>query len=85
MYLIMYASLLCSLDVQGKKKNLHILLKGNYGYLNQGQLPEWTEHSHTDLWKSETSRDNQKIISTSFEHKLVALRGQILKQNWLYT
>jgi hypothetical protein len=29
---------------------------------NQGQL-----HSHTDLWKSETSDDNQKIILSSFE------------------
>ena len=38
------------------------------GNLMQGQLQEWTEYSHTDLWKFETSRDNQKIISTSFEH-----------------
>ena len=28
--------------------------------LVQGQLQEWTEHSHTDLWKSETSRDIKK-------------------------
>jgi hypothetical protein len=28
----------------------------------------WTEHSPTDLGKFETSRNNQKIISTSFEH-----------------
>jgi hypothetical protein len=26
----------------------------------QGQLQEWTEHSHTDLPKSETSRDIKK-------------------------
>jgi hypothetical protein len=26
-------------------------------YMIQGQLQEWTEHSHTDLPKSETSRD----------------------------
>ena len=32
----------------------------------QGQLQEWTEHSHTDLPKSETSRD----IKKSFEHHL---------------
>ena len=30
----------------------------------QGQLQEWTEHSHTDLWKSKTSRE----IKKSFEH-----------------
>ena len=29
-------------------------------YLGQGQLQEWTEHSHTDLPKSETSRDIKK-------------------------
>jgi hypothetical protein len=28
--------------------------------LSQGQLQEWTEHSHTDLPKSETSRDIKK-------------------------
>ena len=28
--------------------------------LEQGQLQEWTEHSHTDLPKSETSRDIKK-------------------------
>ena len=32
------------------------------------KLQEWMEHWSTHFWKSETSRDNQKIISTSFEH-----------------
>jgi hypothetical protein len=32
--------------------------------LVQGQLQEWTEHSHTDLPKSETSRDIKKNITT---------------------
>ena len=32
------------------------------------KLQEWTEHWGTDHWKFRTSRDNQKIISTSFEH-----------------
>ena len=41
---------------------------GFLAYLGQGQLQEWTEHSPTDFRKFETSRDNQKIISTSFEH-----------------
>ena len=36
-----------------------------YAVVSQGQLQEWTEHSHTDIPKSETSRD---IILTSFEH-----------------
>ena len=30
------------------------------GKLAQGQLQEWTEHSHTDPPKSETSRDIKK-------------------------
>ena len=36
--------------------------------LGKDKLQEWMEHWSTDFWKSETSRDNQKIISTSFEH-----------------
>ena len=28
--------------------------------LKQGQLQIWTEHSHTELWKSETSREIKK-------------------------
>ena len=39
-----------------------------YIEFSQGQLQEWTEHSPTDFRKFETNRDNQKIISTSFEH-----------------
>ena len=30
--------------------------------LKQGQLQIWREHSHTDLWKYETSREIKKII-----------------------
>jgi hypothetical protein len=36
--------------------------------VTQGQLQEWMEHFPTDLGKLETSRDNQTIISTSFEN-----------------
>ena len=32
------------------------------------KLQEWTEHWGTDVWKFRTNRDNQKIISTLFEH-----------------
>ena len=42
-YLIMYASLLFSLDVQEKRKNLHIL-NGNYGYLNA--YVDWFNNNH---------------------------------------
>ena len=42
------------------------MTKFGYDGLSQGQLQEWTEHSHTDLPKSETSRD----IKKSFEHHL---------------
>ena len=35
--------------------------------LPKDKLQEWMEHWSTDFWKSETSRDNQKIILTSFE------------------
>ena len=35
------------------------LMHSNY-ITNQEQLQEWTEHSHTDLPKSETSRDIKK-------------------------
>ena len=35
-----------------------VLLLG--GRLGQGELQKWTEHSHTDLPKSETSRDIKK-------------------------
>ena len=45
--------------------------------LNQGQLQEWTEHSHTDLWKSETSRD----IKKSFLHRLNIFKSCIDFQN----
>ena len=36
--------------------------------LFKDELQEWTEHWGPDLWKFKTSGDNQKIISTSFEH-----------------
>ena len=36
--------------------------------LYKDKLQEWMEHWSTDIWNSETSRDNQKIIWTTFEH-----------------
>ena len=41
----------------------------------QGQLQEWTEHSHTDFPKSETSRD----IKKSFEHHLNIFKSQTIQ------
>ena len=41
-------------------KGIEIKSSNHKGGLNQGQLQEWTEHSHTDLPKSETSRDIKK-------------------------
>ena len=35
---------------------------------DKDKLQEWTEHWGTDHWKFRSSRDNQKIIITSFEH-----------------
>ena len=48
----------------------------------QGQLQEWTGHSHTDLCKFEISRDNQKIISTSFEHLKSCINFKMVKWCW---
>ena len=44
-------------------------INGNsYVFLSKNKQQEWMEHWSTDFWKSETSRNNQKIISTSYEH-----------------
>ena len=53
-----------------------LISEGIFGPSTQGQLQEWTEHSHTDLGKFETSRYNQKIISTSFEHLKICINFQ---------
>ena len=73
--------LLFGKDRNKSNGNMEILNTG-LTYISQEQLQEWTEHSHTDLLKSETSRD----IKKSFEHHLNIFKNYIDFQNrrvWL--